>query len=128
MYRFHNDLLDWFASYLSGRRQVAKINKTMSEQQSITQGVPQGLILGPLFFLLFVNDLPLQGSLEGLSLFADDATDSALGTNVKSVECQLQIKLDFIKGKIKAIYIKGLSDRDSPYKCLSLSFSDQHAF
>jgi len=96
VYRFHNDSLDWFASYLSGRRQVVKINKTMSEQQSITQGVPQGSILGPLFFLLFVNDLPLQGSLEGLSLFADDATDSAHGTNVKSVECQLQVKLDSI--------------------------------
>ena len=46
--------------------------------------------MGPLTFLLSVNDLPLQDSLEGLNLFADDATDSAHGPTVKNVEQTLQ--------------------------------------
>ena len=83
VYRFHNDSLGWFASYLSDRKQCVKINKTISDCQLIIQGVPQGSILGPLLFLLFINDLPLQDSLEGLNLFADDATESAHGIYVK---------------------------------------------
>ena len=48
--------------------------------------------MGPLIFLLSVNDLPLQDSLEGLNLFADDATDSAHGPTVENVEKTLQAK------------------------------------
>ena len=68
---------------MSDGKQCVKINKTIFDQQLITQGVPQGSISGPLFFLLFVNDLPLQDSLEGLNLFADDAAGSAHGINVE---------------------------------------------
>ena len=50
-----------FVSYWSKRKQCVKINKTRSAEQLITQGVPQGTILGLLFFLLSVNDLPLAG-------------------------------------------------------------------
>ena len=46
----------------------------------------------PYFFLLSVNRLSPQESLEGLGLFADNATKSAHGTDVKNVECELQIK------------------------------------
>ena len=92
MYKFHANSLAWFSSYLSDRKQCVKINKTMSDQLPITTGVPQGSILGPLSFLLFVNDLPLQDSLGGLNLFADDATDSAHGTDIKTIEKQLQTK------------------------------------
>ena len=73
-----------------------KINKTASDQQRMTQGVPQGSILRPLLFLLLVSDFPLQDSLEGLSLHGDDATESVHGTAVKSVECELQIKSDTV--------------------------------
>ena len=96
VYRFHKDSLGWFASYLSDGKQCVKISKTISDRQLITQGVPQGSILGPLFVLLFVNDIPLQDSLEGLNLFSDDATGSAHGIDVKSVECELQIISDTV--------------------------------
>ena len=55
----------------------------------VETGVPQGSILGPLAFLLSVNDLPLEDSLEGLNLFADDATESAHGPDIQTVEKQL---------------------------------------
>ena len=57
----------------------------MLDQQSVNIGIPQGSILGPLIFLLSVNYLPLQDSLEGLNLFADDATDSAHGPTVETL-------------------------------------------
>jgi hypothetical protein len=92
MYKVDSNALAWFTSYLSDRKQCVKINKCMSDELPVETGVPQGSILGPLTFLLSVNDLPLQPTLEGLNLFADDATDSAHGPDVESVERQLETK------------------------------------
>ena len=69
IYNVQEDAIAWFTSYLSDRKQCIKINKSMSDQQPVSIGVPQGSILGPPIFLLSVNDLPLQDSLEGLNLF-----------------------------------------------------------
>ena len=91
IYNVHEDAIAWFTSYLSDRKQCIKINKSMSGQQPVNIGIPQGSILGPLIFLLSLNDLPLQDSL-GLTLFADDAADSAHGPTVENVEKTLQAK------------------------------------
>ena len=65
----------WFSSYLSNRSQRTFFKGALSEPHSMSLGVPQGSILGPLFFLLFINDLPLYVS-KGieLTMFADDTT------------------------------------------------------
>ena len=54
----------WFANYLNNRKQIVSINGINSEKCAITIGVPQGSVLGPIHFLLFINCL----------LFADDTT------------------------------------------------------
>ena len=51
-------LLDWFKSYLSGRKQFVCFNGESSDCKEILCGVPQGSVLRPLLFLLYINDLP----------------------------------------------------------------------
>ena len=64
-------LLNWIKAFLSGRRQRVVINSFQSHKSSVISGVPQGSVLGPLLFLIYVNDLPRVISSPSL-LFADD--------------------------------------------------------
>ena len=64
---------DWFASYLSSRRQFVSFFGTNSDYQTVSCGVPQGSVLGPLeLFLLYRNDMPKCSNILEFHLFADD--------------------------------------------------------
>ena len=69
---FSNIELDWFQSYLTNREQVCHINGKCSSSKKIITGVPQGSILGPLLFLLYINDLPDCLCKTTPCLYADD--------------------------------------------------------
>ena len=66
--------LDWFKSYLSERYQYVNINGINSPYHPIQCGVPQGSILGPLLFLIFIGDFPQCSTFFKFTLFADDST------------------------------------------------------
>ena len=71
-YGFSNQTVELFRNYLSGRTQITVINNVSSGSCEITCGVPQGSILGPLLFLLYINDLPKFQLVSNGRLFADD--------------------------------------------------------
>ena len=74
LYGFWDESLEWFRNYLSGRRQRVAFGDEMSEWVNVRMGVPQGSILVPLLFTIFVNDLPATLSRSKVMLYADDTT------------------------------------------------------
>ena len=65
-------LLSWFTDYLSSLCQRVVINGTSSPRDKVPSGVPQGSVLGPILFILFINDLPDYLSFSCMAMFADD--------------------------------------------------------
>ena len=71
-YGIRGNLLNWFMSYLTNRKQYVSINGESSVPLDINCGVPQGSVLDPLLFLLYINDLPNTSNVLNFYLFADD--------------------------------------------------------
>ena len=85
---FSDHTVKWFQSYLSNRKFMVNLENSFSEVSSISCGVPQGSILGPLLFLIYVNDMPMAVKCD-LFLYADDTCLVFQSKNVKDIEKQL---------------------------------------
>ncbi|XP_054259632.1 uncharacterized protein LOC128984348 [Macrosteles quadrilineatus] len=95
--------LQWFSSYLKDRFQIVEIqhitnkeiSRTRSSQQPVSRGVPQGSVLGPVIFILFTNDLPMQITPYGLSfMYADDTVILSADKSLDSLEVNSFIALN----------------------------------
>jgi hypothetical protein len=95
----NSTVTDFMRSYLVNRSQYVHINGTSSSKDSIKCGVPQGSILGPLLFCIFINDLPLalEDSSVNCDMFADDNTLHTNGKTTDEIEVSLQIGLDCVQ-------------------------------
>ena len=72
-YGISGKALEWFRSYVTNRKQFVAINGHYSSQQDVDCGVPQGSLLGPLLFILYINDIQNSSEMLSLILFAGDS-------------------------------------------------------
>ena len=98
-YRVSGRELVWFKSYLTARQQQCFVNEHLSSQINLLCGVPQGSLLGPLLFLIYINDLPNCLEFTTPCSYADDSqifgssTDSTVLANI--INSALQNLCDF---------------------------------
>ena len=97
--------LQWFRSYLSERTQRVCIDGILSGQLNVVCGVPQGSILGPLLFLLYVNDLANTSDKLLFRLFADDTNIFMSDSNIGRLQTNMNTELKKVNDWLKANFL-----------------------
>ena len=93
---------EWFKSYLTNRHQFVSINGTDSEIRHMEFGVPQGSVLGPLLFLIYINDLHNCIRYSTARHFADDTNLLLVNSSLKQLKKQINLDLCFLSSWLKA--------------------------
>ena len=88
------ELKPWFRDFLSGRTQTVVVEGQKSREVEVTSGVPQGTVIGPLCFLIFINDLPLEVYNSFTGIFADD---TLLAKQINSASDSIQLQEDLTR-------------------------------
>ena len=91
---FTEATLNWFKSYLSDRKQITDVDGTTSTEQKVNLGVPQGSILGPILFLIYVNDMNNSDQSATFLKFADDTTILTHGDTLDEAVEKMNYSLD----------------------------------
>ena len=89
--------LEWSKSYLMNRKQDVSVNGSNSSCLNVSSGVPQGLVLGPLLSLIYINDLPQSSSKLDFYLFADDTNIYFEAENLKLLQHTINEELKNVK-------------------------------
>ena len=119
------NLQKWIGSFLTDRRQRVRVEGALSDWTAVTSGIPQGSVLGPTLFLIFINDLPSVVS-STTALFADDSkvyNPVSTAEEVKAIQKDMDSlykwstkwQLPFNKGKCKAMHF-GRNNPKAIYK------------
>ena len=118
--------LKWFQSYLSNRKQYVELDGVKSPNQTMLCGVPQGNTLGPLLFLIYINDLPNSSEHLSFKIFVDDTNVFASAKDLKTLEHLMNSELAKVKrwcdinklsinmGKTNFMVVKSVRKKDIP--------------
>ena len=101
-YGVDQDALKWFKSYLTNRMQRCNVNNHLSSASPLNCGVPQGSIIGPLLFLIYINDLPNCLNVGTPRMYADDTNVTFSAATIPDLESQINSDLNFIDRWLKA--------------------------
>ena len=93
---------NWFKSYLTNRQQFVSVNGFNSSKKTMHYGVPQGSVLGPLLFLIYINDLNKAIKFCTTHHFADDTNLLYIGQSLKQIQKYVNFDLKFLCNWLKA--------------------------
>ena len=93
-YGFTDNSLCWFRSYLENRTQITRCKDKISKPATVNIGVPQGTVLGPIIFLLYVNDLPSYLNHNSCIMYADDTSLKSSADDHETLQTNLQFITD----------------------------------
>ena len=94
--------LSWFQSYLSNRKQYCRVGGVDSETREVEVGVPQGSCLGPLLFLIYINDLPSAVQSSTVSMYADDTSLCLKSKDISQLNEAIDIDLEHLDSWLRA--------------------------
>ena len=140
-YGIHGIELDWFQDYLFNRSQRVQYENSLSTEQKVTGGVPQGSIIGPLLFILFYNDFPSCLKHSKAVIYADDTVIYVPGKDAYIIESRLssdmqrimewcldnELILNFSKGKTEAMMFgtsKNLSTQPKSLNVITFGYQE----